>query len=83
MGDGRGFGAARVVELGQNSRHVDAGGLARDAPNYCRSRLGLPSWAFPCRRWRLAGGGLGQAADGGVDRGRDDVAVAQDQPVGP
>ena len=29
VGDGRGLGAARGVKLGQNSRHVDAGGLAR------------------------------------------------------
>ena len=30
VGDGRGFGAARGVEPGQNSRYVDAGGLALD-----------------------------------------------------
>jgi hypothetical protein len=47
-----------------------------------RSRLGVPRRAFLCRSRRLAGGGLGQAADGSVDRGRDDVAVAQDQAVG-
>ena len=30
VGDGRGFGAARGVEPGQNSRHVDAGGPPLD-----------------------------------------------------